>query len=345
MKTHNDRPMCHHNVSTMATSSAERFYAASSINCLAVNDLDTTRTLRNGNVSSGETLHRKTKIDEKQLRKQFHAKSLHEEDAGANYLIFKDEKEDDIVIGLSTKCKFYEVYRDSDDDSAVVRPISDVMKRREAFPITIRHVIGELPTITSGYTGIIKCLDIVAEETVLACTLASKVSMELQVDSQFRFQMALNDKEIKESHDFSSAFKICEIDGPSYLAGIKLAFNVTPSYNLTPLSSLNGSEISLQKIDISDDNISTQDDLNIQRNSPDAFQTDDDIPSCYDTGSDVEEEDAQSEFSFKWSPEESNTQKLKPKPRVFNSSILGLNSPSASKDKDIHVWNTEPDVV
>lgn len=69
----------------------------------------------------------------------------------------------------------------------------------------------------------------------------------------------------------------------------------------------------------------------------------------YDSISEYGEEDANSEFSFAWTPEPLIKNKNNVKedrkptgPKFFNSS---LNSPMSSKESKLNAWNEQPDVV
>ncbi|XP_060076634.1 uncharacterized protein LOC132556265 [Ylistrum balloti] len=380
MKSDEAQPKVHKTVASLAGGPV-KFYVASSLSYLALNEepgkkkphtidsrhMEAGEILEGSQTAGTATIRKMLKVDtEKMLREKF--------------LICNDEKDDKMILPLSKNGKFYEIACESEGfmDSDGLRRISYIISKKDNFPFKIRHIIGELPSLSSCYRNVLQCLDVIEEETVLASTLdkMTMIPLELQLDSPFKFKMGLNESQLRKSDNYLEALHMCETDGEAYVRGIKLTFTISPASSLissTTSIESDGSLMSQSKLPGTLEKDSMDVSLRKHRALPmetfegsDPSQQErasyaetatslDDVPSCYDTGSEIEEEDAQSEFMFKWAPPE-NVKRLSSKkktlekipvpPKVFNSSINKINSPKSSVEENIHVvWNEQPDVV
>ena len=138
---------------------------------------------------------------------------------------------------------------------------------------------------------------------------------------------------------------MCQTEGGDFLSGIKTAFTIQKQCEYPPEHNEVKPNLkqSLSK-SASDTRTATSNDS-------------EEVTSVHDSVSEYGEEDANSEFSFAWTPEPliKNRNKSKEEkskvtrddkksagPRFFNSS---LNSPGSSKESKLNAWNERPDVV
>lgn len=363
MQTDESRPTLHRTVESLVEASPlSTCYVASSLSYLALygepgenNELvaDSRR------MEAGEILETSHTVGTNTLKKTLKVKT--ENVPNEKCLICNDETGDKLILPLSSKGKFY-VIADNSEGSNGLRDIPYIMSKKELFPIKIRHIIGELPAISSSYTSVLQCLDVIEEETILASTLdkMTMIPLELKMDSPFEFKMGLNDNQMRESKNYNAAVHMCATDGDSYVRGIKISFTISPTSVTTSASSIESesSIVSLRHLHISsmeNESGACSSQPQPERTSYAETESLDSAPSICDTGSEIEEEDAQSEFMFEWTPPEtakrlSSKKKAAAKvttipPKVFNSSINTRNSPKSSMEEDMNVWNEQPDVV
>ncbi|KAK3089303.1 hypothetical protein FSP39_002496 [Pinctada imbricata] len=316
-----------------------------------------------------------------------------------------DEHEDDVVFPSSKKGFFYRIY-DHEESGIGLVSAEDLIDKQDEFPLLVRHMIGEMPMLTTTYSSVMKCFTVIEEQTILASTLDpdSMAPLELQVDSDVKFKLSLNDAKVKYSDTYTEALQLCKSDGDDYLRGIKAAFKFRPSTpeEEQPVAKSEAHVIEKEAIEIEKETIETEKEtieteretiemdqptsqeaalvevhvgtiekeeiekrisqeeaaVGLEVTSPNDTMSEttanisDDEPSCY--GSDMEEEDAQSEFAFEWTENEMTkpstasrdterrVQLLKGGnknvyvPKVFNSSI---NSPRGSVESRIDSWN------
>ncbi|XP_069127597.1 uncharacterized protein [Argopecten irradians] len=378
MKTDDARPKIHKTVASLTGGPVSKFYVASSISYLALcgEPGKNPQTVDSRHMEAGEILEGSQTAGTATLKKVLKVNT--DNVPGGQFLICTDEKDDKMILPFSKNGKFYKIADDSGGSDGL-RTISYIISKKEDFPFKIRHVIGELPSLSTNYRNVLQCLDVIEEETVLASTLdkMTMIPLELQLDSPFKFRMGLNETQIRKSDNYAEALHMCETDGEEYVRGIKVAFTISPESPLTASSTsiesdIEGSLVSLAKVpepletDINEaplckrsaTAIQSEVTMTTQQERASYAETEssmDDVPSCYDTGSEVEEEDAQSEFMFKWAPPETLKRvsskkktlvKVPVPPKVFNSSINKINSPKSSLEKNINaVWNEMPDVV
>ncbi|OWF45044.1 uncharacterized protein LOC110457546 [Mizuhopecten yessoensis] len=381
MQSDYSRPKLHKSVASLTGGPVSKFYVASSLSYLALYgepDGKQPQTIDSRHMEAGEVLQGSQTAGTATLKKTLKVNT--ENITGGKFLICTDEKDDKMILPLSKSGKFYEI-ADNSAGSDGLRKISDVISMKDRFPLKIRHVIGELPSLSASYTNVLQCLDVIEEETVLASTLdkMTMIPMELQLDSPFKFNMGLNENQLRKSDNYSEALHMCETDGEDYVRGIKITFTISPANSLmTSTSSIEteGSLVSLAKPNaslenegsttvslrkhrassVSSERFEDSEPTQLERTSYAETESSlDDVPSCYDTGSEIEDEDAQSEFMFKWEPPETvrrssskkkTVAKMSVPPKVFNSSINTVNSPNASVEENINVmWNENPDVV
>ena len=106
------------------------------------------------------------------------------------------------------------------------------------LPRVFRHILGDPPSLTHAFTGLLRCYSVFTEETVMAATVSSAARMscmspassclELATDSSARFNIALNASELKRTYQYAVALKTCEEQAPSYVRAIKVSFTVQP---------------------------------------------------------------------------------------------------------------------
>lgn len=138
---------------------------------------------------------------------------------------------------------------------------------------------------------------------------------------------------------------MCQTEGNDFLSGIKIAFTIQKQCG----ESIEHTE----NITSMEEKISNS----LSETQTTAANDTEEVTSVYDSISEYGEEDANSEFSFAWTPEpliknknnlkedRSKTSKDDRKPtgpKFFNSS---LNSPMSSKESKLNAWNEQPDVV
>ncbi|XP_062575014.1 uncharacterized protein LOC134236872 [Saccostrea cucullata] len=333
---------------TLIESSADQFLTAKSLSCLSLlSDGSGSKVIRR-HVKSGETLtvrglyegegKQKDQIKSKyrEIRNDGHTQS------NDKFLVCADEKDDNVLIDISQTGCFYRIF-ESEENGRGLLEAKDLIDEEDKYPVLIRHVFGDLPLLTSAYSCVMKCGKVVQEESVLAATLnaPSSTLLELQCHSPIQFRICLNDAILKTSENCSEALQLCHSEGDEFLSGIKVACTI-PKLS---------------------DSISEETPLNeTLRNCPSEAVTltsndSDELVSAQDSFSDYGEEDANSEFSFAWTPEpliknRSNSKEDKNKtkkdekkptvPKYFNSS---LNSPMSSKESRLNAWNEQPDVV
>ncbi|CAG2226692.1 unnamed protein product [Mytilus edulis] len=289
---------------SVAQKDTDQVLVANSISCLCLTDSEQgEKQSVRKQISSGEIL---------QIKRTDVAGSLTRRSPPSKYLVCTDEKDKDMYLPISQNGKFYKVNKLVTNDGLF--QIKDVLDNRSHLPMNIRHVIGEVPLFSSEYSSYLKCDDIIEEETALASTMDDDLLLlELQIKTPMKFYIALNEAVMKQSDFYSDAFQNCETEGEDYIRGIKFSFTLSPeSYSVC------NSLRSLQ-----DDGSMTE--------------------SYYGTDSDLEEEDAQSEFSITWDPtntKNSEKAEIKHVPKIFNSSI---NSPKT--EDNVRQWNEEPETV
>lgn len=260
-------------------------------------------------------------------------------------LICADEKDESVLIDVTQGGCFYRIFESEENGSGLLKT-EDLIDKKDQFPLLIRHTFGELPIIASTYSSVMKCVRVIEEQSVLAATLnCTATLLELQCKSPIRFKICLNDAILKNSENCMEALHICENEGDDFLSGIKIAFTIQKQYS--ELSEQAGGKPKLtHKISNSTSEARTA-----------TSNDSEEIVSMYDSFSDYGEEDANSEFSFAWTPEpliknRNNVKEDKSKaskdekkltaPKFFNSS---LNSPMSSKESKLNAWNEQPDVV
>jgi len=339
MKEDNDRPRQHRSVETLTSAMTSLFYVSQSDDCLCIyEDAVGKQTLDTRRIETGEILQTCHIADTSELKKKYDVgKTLDKMD---RFLVCNDEKDDKVLLDLTRDGKFYEIYESGDTIEGLCR-ITEVISRKSKLPFKVRHVIGELPSLSSSYTSILQCYYVIEEETVLAATLDEQtmIPMELQINSPFKFKISLNESQLKQTDTYNEALQMCESDGENYVRGIKLSITVSPDINIE-------SSVSSIDSDLIDDTCYFQ----RAYTRPVVIESKDDVPSVCDTGSDIEEEDAQSEFSFKWTPIDNGKKEpvvtIAP-PKVFNSSVSSKSnkSPLSSQEDGMDIWNEEADEV
>lgn len=289
---------------SVAQKDTDQVLVANSISCLCLTDSEQgEKQSVRKQISSGEIL---------QIKRTDAAGSLTKRSPPSRYLVCTDEKDKDMYLPISQNGKFYKVNKLVTNDGLF--QIKDVLDNRSHLPMNIRHVIGEVPLFSSEYSCYLKCDDIIEEETALASTMDDDLLLlELQIKTPMKFYIALNEAVMKQCDFYSDAFQNCETEGEDYIRGIKFSFTLSPeSYSVC--------------------------------NSLRSLQDDDSMTeSYYGTDSDLEEEDAQSEFSITWDPKNtghSEKAEIKHVPKIFNSSI---NSPKT--EDNVRQWNEEPETV
>ncbi|KAJ8306591.1 hypothetical protein KUTeg_017136 [Tegillarca granosa] len=60
-----------------------------------------------------------------------------------------DEKDEEVIISLSHRGKFYKTSKDPECENSVFQ-IRDLLVGNPSTPVYIRHVVGEIPMLTSG---------------------------------------------------------------------------------------------------------------------------------------------------------------------------------------------------
>lgn len=228
-------------------------------------------------VSNGEILH---KVD----------KNTGNDAIFNNFLLCKDEKDEEVIINLSHRGKFYKASKDPECENSVFQ-MCDLLKGNLDTPIYIRHVVGEIPMLTSAYSSLLELVSVAEETTILASTLDEKTMMplELQTNSRIKFKISLNESRLRHSEPFSEAMEFCQSDGEGYMKGMKIAFQMSPENWIesnTSIASSNGT-LDLENITSSLGGVGA---VGMEEES------------CY-SDSDIGEEDAQSEFTFKWTNE------------------------------------------
>ncbi|XP_061168235.1 uncharacterized protein LOC133177142 [Saccostrea echinata] len=338
---------------SLIESSADQFLSAKSLSCLSlVSDGNGSSTLVRRHVKSGEILTVRGFYEgegkQKAQIKSKYREIRHDGHTPTNdkFLICADEKDDNVLIDISQTGCFYRIF-ESEENGRGLLEARDLIDEEDRFPVLIRHVFGDLPLLTSAYSSVMKCGKVVQEESVLAATLnaPSSTLLELQCHSPIRFQICLNDAILKTLENCSEALQMCHSEGDDFLSGIKVACTIQKLSDPMSEQTENKPPLS-EKL-----NNSPSDAFTVTSNDSD------ELVSAQDSFSDYGEEDANSEFSFAWTPEpliknRSNTKEDKNKtkkdekkptvPKFFNSS---LNSPMSSKESRLNAWNEQPDVV
>lgn len=338
---------------TVVESAADQFLSAKSLSCLSLVTSDKeSPTVFRRHIDSGEifTVRGIFKEEGKQIVK---IRSVYKEiqnhghaQSSPKFLVCIDEKDDRVLIDTSQQGCFYRIFEREENGRGLLGA-EDLIDKSDMFPLLIRHVFGELPILTSSYSSVMKCIDVVQEESVLAATLISQPLslLELQCKSPIRFKICLNEAILKNSDICTEALQMCQNEGNDFLSGIKIAFTIQKQ--CARILEHIENKVNMEE-KISDSPSDTQ---TTAANDPE------EMTSVYDSFSEYGEEDANSEFSFAWTPEpliknrnnlkedKSKTSKDDRKstgPKFFNSS---LNSPMSSKESKLNAWNEQPDVV
>lgn len=330
---------------TVVESAAEQFLSAKSLSCLSLVTSDkespsfVRRHIDSGEVFTVRGLYQEEGEQRVQIRNVYKEIQNHgHAQSTPKFLVCTDEKDDHVLIDTSQKGCFYRIFEREENGRGLLGA-EDLIDKSDKFPLLIRHVFGELPIVTSSYSSVMKCIDVVQEESALAATLLSQspTLLELQCKSPIRFKICLNEALLKNSESCTEALQMCQTEGNDFLSGIKIAFTIQKQCS--------GSLENIENIACMEEKISNS----LSETQTTAATDTEEVTSVYDSISEYGEEDANSEFSFAWTPEPLIKNKNNVKedrkttgPKFFNSS---LNSPMASKESKLNAWNEQPDVV
>ena len=334
-------------------SAADQFLAAKSVSCLSLASQQAEpsgvvrRHVNSGEILTVRGLYKETNEQSVQIKSVY--KEIQHDGPGQSspkFLVCSDEKDDPVIIDIAQKGCFYRIFENEEKGRGILAA-EDLIDKEDKFPLLIRHVFGDLPIITSAYSCVMKCVDVVQEESILGATLSSESPslLDIQCQSPIRFKICLNEAILKNSESCTEALQMCQTEGGDFLSGIKTAFTIQKQCEYPPEHNEVKPNLkqSLSK-SASDTRTATSNDS-------------EEVTSVHDSVSEYGEEDANSEFSFAWTPEPliKNRNKSKEEkskvtrddkksagPRFFNSS---LNSPGASKESKLNAWNERPDVV
>jgi hypothetical protein len=228
------------------------------------------------------------------------------------YLKCYDDRGDEILIPFTEKGLFYEVSNGSTEKLNTLVSVSEILKRPHVCSTFAHHVFGDPPSLAYAYTGKLKFFGVIEEETVMASTLSGdciQTPLELQTKSPIHFQIALNEARLKSTEIYADALDMCKTTGEKYVRDIKVAFTLSPS-DETFMSSMDNINYSLYDTnDVTSDKISETNETNERSSSSlpslanrSSLTLSEDL-SAYDTGSELGEVDANSEFLIDWEPE------------------------------------------
>ncbi|ESO92637.1 hypothetical protein LOTGIDRAFT_233078 [Lottia gigantea] len=253
----------HTRVEEVAECESDFFLVATKVPVFYLNGGESTGVYSQHYVNPGQVLRKDGFLNgplDASSQANFAAKDKH-------HLRCVDNKEEEFVIPFSHRGLFYEVSQTIDEKSSGVFNTAQIMDTGGSnFPLSLRHIQGDLPALNYSFTGNIQCNHIFSEQTILGCSigLGSNVitPLEMECKSKIKFAIALNEVDLKATKEYQRAFDFCTNQSEQYAKAIKVSFTLRP-------------ETSLEELDF----------------------------SLYDTGSDVEDVDAQSEFDIDWGPD------------------------------------------
>ncbi|XP_050403077.1 uncharacterized protein LOC126819213 [Patella vulgata] len=252
----------HTNVEQVAESDGDYFLAATRVPAFIMSSVESSGVLEHHYLKPGDVLRKDGFVNgplDAPSHNHFAAKDKH-------HLRCTDSKEEEYIIPFSHRGLFYDVNKDINSEAPGVVNTTQLMETGGSiFPLTLRHIQGDLPALNYSFTGTIQCDHIFSEQTILACSIdaESPIPLELECKSKIRFSIALNEVDFKVTSEYTRAFDFCSNRSEKYAKAIKISFTLKPE-----MSTLDGLDFSL-----------------------------------YDNGSDIEDVDAQSEFDFDWGPE------------------------------------------
>lgn len=238
------------------------------------------------------------------------------------YLKCQDDKNDQLIIPYALIGKFYEVSLTPSEDAEgkFVERVSSFIADEEDFPVVVRHVFGDLPSLPFCFTGLLSLQKTLTEQTVMATTLMERyhIPLEIAFPSAVKFQLALNDRELQESQTLAEASNFCLSNSDRYVKNMKVAFTLMPNFavsggikRMPPADDVRnadgvmigiGAATEYKEPGIADIGDKEQR-LRIASTSDiDSDNVEDDIEELADEETDLSEIDANSEFHFGWNP-------------------------------------------
>ncbi|KAK6165007.1 hypothetical protein SNE40_023753 [Patella caerulea] len=252
----------HTNVEQVAESDGDYFLAATRVPAFIMSSVESSEVLEHHYLKPGDVLRKDGFVNgplDAPSHNHFAAKDKH-------HLRCMDSKEEEYIIPFSHRGLFYDVNKDINNEAPGVVNTTQLMETGGSiFPLTLRHIQGDLPALNYSFTGTIQCNHIFSEQTILACSIdaESPIPLELECKSKIRFSIALNEVDFKVTSEYTRALDFCSNRSEKYAKAIKISFTLKPE-----MSTLDGLDFSL-----------------------------------YDNGSDIEDVDAKSEFDFDWDPD------------------------------------------
>ncbi|KAL3869227.1 hypothetical protein ACJMK2_041935 [Sinanodonta woodiana] len=315
-----EKPAPHHSIESLIHSGSDFFLCTEEFSAICIESTAEDDSTVERVVAAGEVLR---KIGVHTINNMMLPPSQRHDDVNTKFLMCIDDNDDELLVPLNQAGVFYEVSDGNFDRKNCLIQIGYMIEEIEEFPVYLRHVLGEPPLLTQNYSPYLKLVRIIEEETLMASTLKMDglYPLEIQINSPIRFQIALNTGNIISSSEYLKAMELCESIDETYVKDIKFAFTMSP-----PIVEDNA----YSNPSFTDDE---QSELASNRSSQQTTASNGTNVFEIESGEDLVDIDANSEFSIDWNPRRTNSNVIHNR-KLPESENNGMLSDSFERDED-----------